>query len=160
MDANFFHDTIPAEERAAADRLILLAEQMVLSIAIPHTVRRELDHPNTPLSAQRRANRLVYTLDTGLGDRSRLDKVRQVMQGNATPGRHHSDAAHLHDTAAWQAGYFVTCDGRILKKASEITAAIGDIWIVRPTELAAIFDKYEGTEQRAPAAPEDDGAAG
>jgi len=120
VDANFFHDDIDPSERHAADRLLDLAEAMEISMAVPHTVRVELDHPNTPVATRERAARLAYTLDTGIGNQRRLSLVQGVMQGNALPGRHHKDAAHLYDSALWQCAYFVTCDQRILKKQAEL----------------------------------------
>jgi hypothetical protein len=140
VDAHFFDDGIAPEERQAADRLIDLAEALTISMAIPHTVRTELDHPNTPISTKARAARLVYTLNTGMADYGRLSMVQTVMQGNAGAGKHHKDAAHLYDSALWQCAYFVTCDERILKKQNELRAIVSDLWVVRPTEMIAIYD--------------------
>jgi len=142
VDANFFHDDIPSNERKAADRLLELAETMEISMAVPHTVRAELDHPNTPAAARERATRLIYTLDTGMANLARLRLVQGVMQGNALPGRHDKDSAHLYDSALWQCAYFVTCDGRILKKQGKLGAVISDLWVVRPTELVAIYEQW------------------
>jgi predicted nucleic acid-binding protein len=143
VDANFFHDDIAPDERLAANRLIELAEASELSIVIPHTVRSELDHPNTAAATRARAARLVHTLDTGMGNRVRLRLVQGVMQGNAQPGKHHKDAAHLYDSALWHCGYFVTCDERILKKQAELRAVVPDLWVVRPTEMIAIYEQRE-----------------
>jgi hypothetical protein len=148
VDAHFFHDDIAPREREAADRLIELAESMLVSMAIPHTVRAELDHPNTPPEARLRASRLSYTMDTGEGDRARLNRAKAVMQGNAQPGKHHKDAAHLYDVALWHCSYFVTCDERILRKQAELREAVGDLWVVRPTELLAIYDDYDRRQPR------------
>jgi len=142
VDNNFFDDSLDDVERSAADAIMQLAIDMKLLIAIPHTVRKELDNPRTPRSARERANQLVYTLDTGMGDPAALAKVASIMRGNALPGKHAADAAHLYDTAIWQAGYFVTCDRRVLQKATQLVAVIGQLWIVKPSELMVIYNQY------------------
>lgn len=142
VDTHFFDDSIGPSERTSADLLLDLAENGVLSIAVPHSVRSELEHPNTPPEALRRSVRLPFTYDTGIGSAANREAVRRIMQGNAGPGRHVKDANHLYDAAAWSAGYFVTCDGRIHRKANEIAEALPELWIVRPSELVAIYDDH------------------
>lgn len=136
VDANFFDDSIGPAERAAADTLV----DSDLIIAVPHTVRREVEHPNTPPKTRSRLSELPYTLDMNQDDSRRIAQIRELMRGNAQPGKHDADASHLYDAALWQAGYFVTCDARILKRAPAILAMFNDLWVVRPSELVAIFE--------------------
>ena len=86
---------------------------------------------------------MLVTEDRGYHDVRRAEAVRSILRGNAKPGRHDADAAHLIDAAHWQAGYFVTLDARILARSSQILAALTDVWVVRPTELLAIFEEQE-----------------
>ncbi len=135
---NFFDNGLVLEERSAADELIDLAERHIVSI-VPHTVRTELDHPNTPASTTRRAAWLPHTLDTGMGNRERSQLVQNAVQGNALPGTNVADAAHLYDAALWQCAYFVTCDKRLLRRDVVIAEVIDDLWLVTPSELLAIY---------------------
>ncbi len=150
VDAHFFDDSIDAKERAAADVLISLAEENVLSIAVPYSVRKELDHPNTPLNTRQCASRLPFTYDTGLGRADRLALAKQIMRGNALSGRHDADASHVYDAVVWQAGYFVTCDTRVHKKAAELAAAFEDVWIVSPSRLLEILREWEDSDATHP----------
>lgn len=146
VDNNFFDSSIGSIERQAADQIIELAESLTLSVAVPHTVRAELAHPNTPAETRQRAARLPYTLDTGMGDRARLTVVKSIMLGNAQPGKHEADASHLYDSALWQCSYFVTCDARLLRKDDSLAEVIDDLWIVRPSQLMAIFRRFVSDE--------------
>ena len=65
-----------------------------------------------------------------------------VLPPRSGPGKHDRDADHLYDAALWQAGYFVTCDRRIARKAGEIVDVITDLWIVTPSELLTIYNAY------------------
>lgn len=77
VDNHFFDDTLPDEELDAANRLIELAERCEIVLVIPHTVKRELDHPNTPNSVRMKSSRLVYTMDTGMGNKLGCQKCKR-----------------------------------------------------------------------------------
>jgi hypothetical protein len=143
VDNNFFDLSLEQTELAAAEKLLNLAERQAVSIATPHSVRRELDDPRTPAAVRARASRLPFTLDTGMGNQARLRLVQSVMRGKATDGRHDADAEHLYDAVLWQAAYFVTCDRRVLRKQAELAAIVDDLWVVRPSELLAFYDEDE-----------------
>lgn len=142
VDNHFFDDSLTPDERAAADQLIELGETCAISICIPHSVKTELNHPNTPLPTRARAGRLPYTLNLGGGDVQRLNRIQAIMQGNAQRGKHHKDAGHLFDADLWQCNYFVTCDVRIHKKQADLRAANVDLWIVRPSDLLRIYRDF------------------
>jgi hypothetical protein len=142
VDAHFFDDSIGAVERLAADRLLHLAEEGALSIAVPYSVRAELDHPNTPPEVRRRSARLPFTFDTGLGDPRRLQLAKQIMRGNAQSGKHDADASHVYDAVAWQADYFVTCDARVHRKGPDLANVFDRLWIVAPSSLLKIYREW------------------
>lgn len=147
VDANFFDGARGEPERDAADQLMRLSSDE-LSIAVPHSVRRELDRVATPEETRRRADLLPFTYDTGWGDPLRQHQVEVVLRGNAKHGAHEADAAHVYDSVCWAAGYFVTLDRRIHKKGEEIRRLCPDLWIVRPTELLEIYRSYRSRDPR------------
>ena len=61
VDTHFFDNSIGLSERQAADELLKLAYED-LSIAVPHSVRTELDHPNTPEATRMRAGDVALYL--------------------------------------------------------------------------------------------------
>lgn len=142
VDSHFFDNHIDADQRAAADQLIELAEKLEILIAVPHSVRKELDHPSTPAHTRAQAARLPYTMDTGMGQARNLAVVQRIMRGNALPGKHAKDAAHIYDAALWQCSYFVTCDKRIIAKQSELNEAIDGLWVLKPTEMLEIYAEF------------------
>jgi hypothetical protein len=148
VDSMFF-DGAPGEpERVAADELTHLYRAREVLIAIPHSVRRELDRPATPAATQQRADEFSYTLDTGLGDPQRQQQAEAVLRGNAKEGAHEADAAHVYDSVCWAAGYFVTLDRRIHKKSEELRQLFPDLWVVRPTKLLEIYRDYIARDPR------------
>lgn len=146
VDNNFFDTSLIEEERDAAEQLITLSEALEISIAIPHTVRKELDDPRTPPHVRLNATRLPYTLDTGMSNQSRRSEVVRIMQGNALKSKHVKDATHLYDTSLWQCAYFVTCDNRILRKQSELSALLEGLWVVKPSQLFQIYQDYKNKD--------------
>jgi hypothetical protein len=84
-------------------------------------VNQELRHAHTPAYVKNRAANLIYTEQVELTDdeRETHEKVRALIQGNAKPGQHDSDAFHLVESAKY-GSHFITNDQRLLKKANEI----------------------------------------
>jgi hypothetical protein len=148
VDNNFFQDGIGPVERDSADKLIRLSLAGELSICVPHSVKRELEHPSTPRKVYLRSIQLPFTYDTGLGSRARQEVVRRILRGNASSDKHRADADHVYDAACWLAGYFVTCDERFHRKSAELASVLTDLWIVKPSELMAIYDEAVRTAPR------------
>lgn len=147
VDAQFFDAHIDPLQRWAADQLLELSDEPDgICLLVSHSVAAELAHPSTPPATQLKARGALVTEDRGHHDARRADAVRAILRGNAKPGKHDADAAHLIDAAHWQAGYFVTLDARILARSSQILDALTDVWVVRPTELLAIVEEYERRE--------------
>src|SRR6476620_3536419 len=65
VDANFF-DRIGDGEDDAVDDLLALYENGSLILAMPHSVKAELDHPSTPATVKRRAADLVFSMPVQL----------------------------------------------------------------------------------------------
>lgn len=144
LDANAL-DKRGGPEDAVVDELLALAEGMKLSLVLPHSVRAEINHPNTPADVKRRAARLLFSTSVDLtGPEFELHrKVRTILQGNAKPGKHDRDAYHLVEAAKY-GGHFITSDkDRPLKKRDEVAQILPHLQIVTPAEFLAIYRQFE-----------------
>ena len=146
IDAHILDRSIGAANVAAVERILELTRSTQLMVLLPCSVKHELDRPETPADVRRRATDLIYSLKLDLtpGEARLHREARAILQGNAKPGKHAMDAFHLVEAAKW-GSFFVTLDGRIIKKAAEIRAVLPGLWIVNPVELLAIFDQHGAT---------------
>ena len=142
-DANAFNrDGGPGD--ANVDRLLALINAAEIVVVTPRTVRNEIEHPNTPAAVKAAAMPQIFTFSTGLtqGEVETARKIRAVMQGNAQPGKHDADAAHLAEAAKY-GGYFITHDQRILAKLPELRQVVPpSLQIVSLDDFIAIYDDY------------------
>ena len=118
------------------------------SVLLPHSVKAEIAHPNTPPDVKRRAARLIYSMPTRLTapELATHEEIRTLIQGNAKPGQHDRDAFHLVESAKY-GRHFITNDGRLLKKANEIWAML-HLKVLKPSEfLAAYFSHVKDDSQ-------------
>lgn len=143
LDAHVL-DRMGSPEDTVVDEILRLAREGVFLLALPHSVKSEIEHPNTPSEVKRRAQRLLFTEPVELTpDEDTLHwKVRSLVQGNAKPGKHERDAYHLVESAKY-GRYFITNDQRILKKGKELAELLPQLRIVTPTEFLAIFRGFE-----------------
>lgn len=109
------------------DRLLGLRQAGLINFVVPGSVRGEVQHPNTPHDVKRTVLPEIFSLPVGrtTGENDTLRKVRALLQGNATPGRHDADGLHLCEAAKYGGGYFITHDGRMLKKRDELRPLLG-----------------------------------
>ena len=132
-------------EDAVVDEILSLYEESRIKLLLPYSVKNEIEHPNTPPDVKRRAARLVYTIPVQL-TQNEIDlhrKVCRILQGNAKPGKHDSDAYHLVESDKYGAGYFITNDSRIHKKRPEI-AKLLQVVIVTPANFLSLYRSFEG----------------
>ena len=73
-------------------------------------------------------------------------RVREMVQGDAEPGRHYSDAYHVVESAKYGGGYFVTRDRRPLRKSTELETIL-QIKVVSPSDFMTIYREFEATER-------------
>jgi hypothetical protein len=80
-------------------------------------------------------------------ERELYRRVRDILQGNAAPGKHDADAQHVAEAAKY-GGYFITHDRRINHTKRQALQAIlpPSFWIVTLAEFLEIFDSYEAGE--------------
>ena len=125
----------------ATDRIVELATACRINLLLPHSVQKELGHPNTPIVVKRRAANLLYTKPVQLtsNEREMLGRIIRALRGNARPGKHDSDALHIFESQKYTQ-YFITNDTRILRKAAEIFRLV-QLPIMTPTALLELYDE-------------------
>jgi hypothetical protein len=138
-----------ADGGAEVDRLLGLRASGKITLIAPGGVRQEIHHPRTPASVREAVASQIFSLPVGLNihERQQLDRIRAILRGNATSGKHDADARHVFE-AAKHGGYFITHDKRINHtKRRELEAVLPpSLWIVTVTEFLAIYDRYEAAD--------------
>jgi hypothetical protein len=125
IDANALDHTGGPEDKAI-DKILALAEDGRFTLLLPHSVKREIENPNTPSEVRRRASGLIYSIPVNLTaqENATHKKIRHLIQGNSLPGKHDQDAFHLVESAKNGGRHFITNDQRLLKKGLEIWKAL------------------------------------
>lgn len=141
LDAHLLDEHIDGDERAAADLIFKLAEDEGVSIFLPHSVKAEIDDPNTPAVTKRRASKFIYTIaaSENLGSTARFELL---LRGNASPGRHAADARHLAIACSFGGGFFLTLDKRMLDREADIRLVCPGLWVIRPTKLLNLMQVH------------------
>jgi hypothetical protein len=82
------------------ERLLELQRSRKVNIVVPQGVRREAQHPNTPADVREEFSSKIFTIPTELTGQELQERrrVELVIQGNAKPGKHISDARHLFES--------------------------------------------------------------
>ncbi len=145
IDANVL-DQLGGPDDAVVDQILALAEDCKVSLMLPHSVKAEIEHPNTPADVKQRALPFIYTEPVSLtaAEVQRHQQVRDLVRGNAKPGKHDRDADHMVEAAKY-GGYFITRDQRLIRKRSEITRVLGQGFaIVTPMEFLEMYQQFEG----------------
>src|SRR5260370_12712969 len=128
------------------ERLLELQRSRKVNIVVPQGVRREAQHPNTPADVREEISSKIFAIPTELTGQELQERrrVELVLQGNAKPGKHISDARHLFEAGKYGGGYFVTNDQRILDKRIDLADVLPpSLNIVTLEQLLEIFDDYE-----------------
>ncbi len=153
IDPRFFNTLLDAHvldrtggpDDAVVDEILGLDE---LTLILPHSVKSEIEHPNTPADVKRRALGLIYTLPVSLTppEQELHQRVRTIVRGNAKPGKHDRDAFHLVESHKHGGGYFITNDERLLTKRAELAQVLRRLKIVTPTEFLETYRRFERSE--------------
>jgi predicted nucleic acid-binding protein len=143
LDAHVL-DRTGGPDDALVDEILVLARSLKISLMLPHSVKAEIEHPNTPAEVKRRALGLIYTERVSLTESERAlhRQAREIVRGNARPGKHDRDAFHVVEAEKYGGGYFVTNDARLLKKRAELERVLA-IAIVTPTEFLQAYRRFE-----------------
>jgi hypothetical protein len=140
-------DRTGGPQDTAVDLILELAAAGAMTVLLPHSVKTEIEHPNTPDDVKRRAIELIYTEPVQLTPQELAlhQKIRNILRGKAKPGKHDRDAYHVVESAKY-GGYFITNDERLLRKAPEI-ADLLHIEIVTPLAFMNQYERFQ-KEQR------------
>ncbi len=138
IDANVL-DRLGDADDEAVDEMLSLHGNGKITLMLPHSVKHEIEDPNTPAEVKARAMRIIYTDPVTLtpNEVELHRRMRDLMQGNALPGTHDRDAYHVVEAGKY-GGYFVTRDARLLKKGREVHA----LEVVSPTEFMRMYRKF------------------
>jgi len=141
-------DRTGSPDDAVVDKILTLAEGGTkISLYLPHSVKVEIEHPNTPADTKQRASGLIYTEPVTLTEAEKRlhHDIRELLRGNAKLGKHDRDAFHVVEASKY-GSYFITNDERILKNRQELTKRLG-LDVVTPTEF---LERYRDAERRYP----------
>jgi len=142
IDAHLLDDIADdrADQRQARDAMVSIPITE-MQIMLPHSVKAEIDHPNTPAIVKERASAFIYSFNTQIASANTLRKAKAIMRGNAESPKHDRDAEHCCDAAIW-GSFFVTLDARILRKREEMATLLPGLWIMTPVEWIANLEHH------------------
>ncbi len=126
LDANAFDRDGSARDRMV-DALREAAAAGRLHLFVPGGVTAELRHANAPAAVRHSPEAAAPERPPApLTPRQHIDRirVRAVMRGDGRPGKHDADASHLSEAAEAGAGFFLTRDGKILRKRDTLRTAL------------------------------------
>ena len=128
----------------AVDEMLSLYERSEITLLLPHSVKAEIEHPRTPPEVKARAMGIIFTEPVTLtpNEVELHRRVRDLVRGNARPGRHDRDAYHVVEANKYGGGHFVTRDGRLLEKGPEISTLLGTIEVVSPTDFVRLYHDF------------------
>jgi predicted nucleic acid-binding protein len=134
-----------SERDALVERLLDLDRAGTINLIVPHGVRREVEDPLTPEEVSEPVLSKIFTIPTALTPKERDTRkaIEAGLQGNARPGKHAADAQHLAEAAKY-CGYFITHDGRILKRSHGLRLLLPpSLTVVTLAGFLAILDGYK-----------------
>lgn len=142
IDAHLLDDIADdrADQRAARDKMVSIPITE-MQIMLPHSVKAEIEHPNTPALVRDRASAFIYSFDTKIASADTLRQARAIMRGNAASDKHDRDAEHCCDAAIW-GSFFVTLDARIIRKRDEMLVLFPGLWIMTPLGWIANLEHH------------------
>ena len=140
IDANVL-DRTGGPEDMAVDAILRLREESAFTLLLPYSVKAEIEHPNTPADVKRKAAQFIFSMRVELTgpELATHNKIRALVQGNAKPGQHDRDAFHLVESAKYGGRFFITNDGRLLKKVGDIWQMLHPLRVVKPSEFLAVY---------------------
>lgn len=135
------------EEQSASLECQYLLEQKNNDIRILYSVQKEIDFPNTPNWIKRKSISLIGTKETSLEahEFEKLRDVEKIIFGNGNLEKRKPDCRHVFETIRY-GDYFITTDNGILKHSDTIFKKY-HIYIMKPSELLVIMNKYQSQKQ-------------
>ena len=138
IDANVL-DRLDDGHDQAVEEILALSERGEITLMLPHSVKAEIEHPHTRPKVKARAKAVQFTMPVTLtpNELELHRKVRDLIRGYAKPGKHDSDAYHIVEAAKY-GRYFVTREHRLLRKSAEVSALLGSIAVISPTDFVRL----------------------
>jgi len=129
-------------EDQASQEIFQRSEKNEFILIIAHSNQKEIDHPNTPEWVKREANKLIYSIPTGLtnGEIKQKAEILRILAGNGKPEKMTNDAEHVFEASKY-GRYFITTDKRILNKKNQLENVCSVI-ILKPSEFLEILAMY------------------
>ncbi len=147
IDANVL-DRGTTQHDAAVERILGLVNAGEFTLLLPHSVKSEIEHPNTPMEVKRRAAGLIYSMPVELTapELATHKRIRTLIQGNAKSGKHDSDAFHLVEAHKYGGRHFITNDTRLLSMASQIWTEL-QLRVLTPQEFIDEYYPHDSSAQ-------------
>lgn len=129
-------------ETKAVELIVKLQLDQSISLVIPFSVKKELEHENTPLYVKIIASGFLFSDEVYFENHHQvaLSKVEKILKGNCIDGKHKKDALHVYESSRNSGRYFITKDKILLKKSNELKEFLS-IKVVKPTEFIDIYSK-------------------
>ncbi|MES2104642.1 MAG: hypothetical protein V4634_11520 [Pseudomonadota bacterium] len=130
-----------AGEIEAARKMLALHHSNQVIIAIPKSVKTELDCAGTPTEIRELSGGMFWAFAPSLtpAEQIKKERVYSIVIGNGKPENFEADASHVFEVGR-RRGYFITVDGRLLDKRAALKEACGVV-ILTPTEWLTIFQQ-------------------
>ena len=147
-DANAI-DRAGGERDRLVDRFRRLVEAGILRVVVVGGVRAEVEHAHTPRDVRDAVSRhpLAFRSPQSAAEQISRIRIRAILRGNGRPAKHDADASHLSEAAEAGCIYFITHDGRLLKKREDLHASLPPtLRIVTLAEFFAILDRCENAD--------------
>ena len=144
LDANAL-DRDGSDRDQLVQRFCDLSSAGTVRVVVAGGVRGEVLHPQTPASVKAVVLPQIFNLRPGLNSLQQEERRRvlAILQGNASPGKHAADASHLSEAAETGCAYFITHDGRVLKKRRELQVVLPpSLQMVTLSEFFSVFDGF------------------
>jgi hypothetical protein len=138
------------------DRFEELAQSDKVRIVLAGGVRKEIQHPCAPRGKKDALLPQIFNLRPELTASQKRDRdaVRVYLQGNAKAGKHDADASHLSEAAETGCGFFITNDGRMLRKRKGLASLLPpSLTIVNLQEFLQVYDDYESSDAQKSSTP-------
>ena len=121
-----------------------LLKEKECDILLLHSVKKEIDYPQTPQWVKDEAATLIYTIDMQQSniDPKELADTQQIIVGNGDFKKREADCMHVA-LAVTFGRYFITTDNGILKHSGEILDRFSSLFIMKPSEFLAIIKQYD-----------------
>lgn len=131
------------QEQAASIEARTLFTENGGDIKIVHSVKKEIEFPNTPQWVKDEANELINTIETQQTENEdeELREVQRIIVGNGILKAREADCMHVAQAVKY-GRFFVTTDNGILKHSTEILDRFSSLFIIKPSEFLNIVKQY------------------